>query len=84
MKLSNEPEANMCSFSGEGERLVTKPSWPRRIEVVIVLVRGSWRRIVRDVVPSARREREGREVDERRGAENGVEVTGCEEGDRRS
>jgi hypothetical protein len=84
MNVSNDPLANMWGFNGDADRVEMKPSWPRRVEVVIVSARGSWSRIVRDVVPSANREREERLIMERRGAEKGVEEIGVEEDVRRS
>ena len=44
--------------------------------IVIELARGSWRRILFDDVPNARREIEDRDVSERRGAVNGIEEIG--------
>jgi hypothetical protein len=73
---SNEPLANMCWFSGDGERLVTKPSWPLRVVMVIDCARGSWRNILFVVVPNARRETDDKEVNERSGAEKGVDDIG--------
>jgi len=52
--------------------------------IVIDCDRGSWRRILFVVVPSARRDMEESAVNEIRGALKGVEDTGCAEGERRS
>jgi hypothetical protein len=74
----------MLLFSGDGERLDMKPSWPLRVVIVIDWDRESWRRILFVVVPSARRDMEEREVIETSGALKGVDDTGCDEGERRS
>ena len=72
---SKEPLANMFWFSGDGERLDTKPSWPLRVVIVIDCDRGSWSRILFVVVPSASTDMEESDDNERRGAVNGVEDT---------
>ena len=51
---------------------------------MIEWARGSWRRILFDVVPSTRRDIEDRDVSERRGAVNGVDEIGWEDGVSRS
>jgi hypothetical protein len=84
MWLSNDPLANMCWFSGEGERLDINPSWPLRVVIVIAWARGSCRRILLLVVPSARREREDSEIRDRRGAVKGVEDIVCDDAVNRS
>jgi hypothetical protein len=61
-----------------------KPSCPLRLVIVIDCDRGSWRRILLVVVPSASRDMEERDVIEMSGALKGVEDTGCDEGERRS
>ena len=76
---SNEPLANIFGFSGDAERLVTKPSWPLRVVTVIDCARGSCKKILFVVVPNARSDTEDNDAIDSRGAEKGVEDMGCDE-----